>query len=64
VLVKDFNGVDDQLGFGDAYDSFGISLEGINKPVLQSIRQGRVQGKSFITGNTNKYITGLYLTGN
>jgi len=42
VLVKDFNGVDDQVGFGDAYNSFGISFEGIDEPGLPFIRHGSI----------------------
>jgi len=35
VLVKNFNSVGDQVGFGDAYDSFGVMLEGTNKAGFQ-----------------------------
>ena len=38
--MKDFYSVDDQVGLGDADNSFRITFEGINETVLPFARQG------------------------
>ena len=40
--MKGFNGVDDQVGFGDANNSFGISPEGIDEASFPFIRHGSI----------------------
>ena len=61
--MKGFNTVDGQVGFGDANNSFGISPEGINEPVLPFIRHGSIQCKSIISGDIDENIAGLFVVG-
>ena len=61
--MKGFNSVDDQVGFGDAYNSFGITLESINEPVLPFDRHRRIQGKTIVTGYIDECIAGSFVAG-
>jgi len=63
VLVKDFNSVDDQVGFGDADDCFGITLEGINEAGFPFLWQCRIQTKSIFTSDIDEHITSSFMAG-
>ncbi len=46
--MKDFYCVDNKVGFGDADDCFGVSLESINERLLECLRGCCIYGKSGI----------------
>ena len=62
--MKGFNGMNDQVGFGDAYKCFWVSLEGTYETILQTFRHRFVKQKSVIAGEKDEYIAGSFVAGN
>ncbi len=48
--MKGFNGMDNQVGFGDAYKRFWVSLEGTYESILQTFRHRFIKQQSIIAG--------------
>ena len=63
MLVENFYSVDYYVGFGDADNCFGITLESINEAGFPFFRHERIKGKTIITGDIDEHIADSFVAG-
>jgi hypothetical protein len=56
VFVKDFDGVDYEMGFAEAQDRFGVLFECLNEPALEFLWCSSVKSESAVAGQVQKDI--------
>lgn len=55
--------MNNQVGFSDADDCFGITLKGIYEASFPFMGQGRIEGQAISTGDVDEYTTGTFVAG-
>ena len=63
MLVKGFGSMNDHMGPGNAYNRFGVTLEGIYESISPFDRYERIKGKTIFTGDIYECIASTFIAG-